>query len=183
MVLGSYNLQQERDVEGSSATLMNGEATVQEGYTPTPTEENPTEDEYFEGDDGFNAARGSTNLAAYGFVWYLATFLYYILVLVWGFLPEPLLHELGITYYPQKYWAVAVPAWGCLSGVFAVLTYCACNFISAAPLDSPQSYRDEHSDAPILEQDLSATDSMPPIGDLHVEEWNKLLFDKQQGQK
>ncbi|PKS08248.1 hypothetical protein jhhlp_005191 [Lomentospora prolificans] len=46
----------------------------------------------------------------YGFVLYLfssATFLVYIL---WSYLPSPFLHALGIYYYPNRWWSLAVPA-------------------------------------------------------------------------
>jgi phosphatidylinositol glycan class P protein len=31
--------------------------------------------------------------------------------LLWSFLPSPFLHQLGIHYYPNRWWALAVPAW------------------------------------------------------------------------
>ncbi|KAK8167277.1 PIG-P [Phyllosticta citribraziliensis] len=31
--------------------------------------------------------------------------------LLWAYLPRPFLHQLGIYYYPNRWWALAVPAW------------------------------------------------------------------------
>ena len=47
--------------------------------------------------------------AVYGFVVYLlstGSFLFYIL---WLIVPEDIFESLGITFLPQKYWAVAIP--------------------------------------------------------------------------
>lgn len=31
--------------------------------------------------------------------------------LLWSFLPSPFLHQLGIHYYPNRWWSLAIPAW------------------------------------------------------------------------
>jgi len=47
----------------------------------------------------------------YGFALYLASSAAFIMYLLWAYLPSPLLHQLGIYYYPNRWWALAVPAW------------------------------------------------------------------------
>ncbi|KAI9653878.1 MAG: hypothetical protein M1821_006909 [Bathelium mastoideum] len=47
----------------------------------------------------------------YGFVLYLCSSAAFLGYLLWAYLPSPLLHALGIRYYPNRWWAVAVPAW------------------------------------------------------------------------
>ena len=42
----------------------------------------------------------------------IGTHLCYAVFLLWAYLPEHVLHDLGVTYYPSKYWAVAV-RWRC----------------------------------------------------------------------
>ncbi len=45
-----------------------------------------------------------------------------VLFLAWAFVPEAALHALGVTYYPDKWWALAAPAWlgaAVLYGYFA----------------------------------------------------------------
>lgn len=37
-----------------------------------------------------------------------AAFLMYIL---WAYVPAPMLHQMGIHYYPNRWWALAVPCW------------------------------------------------------------------------
>ncbi|KAK4984499.1 hypothetical protein LTR66_008483 [Elasticomyces elasticus] len=47
----------------------------------------------------------------YGFTLYLTSTLTFLIYLLWSFLPSPFLHQLGIYYYPNRWWALAVPAW------------------------------------------------------------------------
>ncbi|PSK56483.1 Meiotically up-regulated protein 84 protein [Elsinoe australis] len=47
----------------------------------------------------------------YGFTLYLASSLIFLIYLLWSFLPSPFLHQLGIYYYPNRWWSLAIPAW------------------------------------------------------------------------
>jgi phosphatidylinositol glycan class P protein len=47
----------------------------------------------------------------YGFALYLASSAAFFLYIVWAYVPSPLLHQMGIHYYPNRWWALAVPCW------------------------------------------------------------------------
>lgn len=47
----------------------------------------------------------------YGFVLYLASSLAFLMYILWSYLPSPFLHALGISYYPNRWWSLAIPAW------------------------------------------------------------------------
>ncbi|PQE24844.1 hypothetical protein CJF31_00008131 [Rutstroemia sp. NJR-2017a BVV2] len=47
----------------------------------------------------------------YGFVLYLFSSLTFLLYLLWSYLPSPFLHALGICYYPNRWWSLALPSW------------------------------------------------------------------------
>jgi hypothetical protein len=47
----------------------------------------------------------------YGFVLYLLSSLCFIIYLLWSYLPSPFLHLVGIHYYPNRWWSIAIPAW------------------------------------------------------------------------
>ncbi|KAI1323529.1 PIG-P-domain-containing protein [Xylariaceae sp. FL0255] len=46
----------------------------------------------------------------YGFVLYLFSSLTFLIYLLWAYLPSPILHTLGIYYYPNRWWALAIPS-------------------------------------------------------------------------
>ncbi|KAK5357887.1 hypothetical protein LTR20_005860 [Exophiala xenobiotica] len=62
----------------------------------------------------------------YGFVLYLASTITFLMYILWSYLPSPFLHALGITYYPSRWWSLAIPAWIVMLLVFiyvALLSY------------------------------------------------------------
>ncbi|KAM7209401.1 PIG-P domain containing protein [Naviculisporaceae sp. PSN 640] len=46
----------------------------------------------------------------YGFVLYLFSGCAFGIYLLWSYLPSPFLHALGIYYYPNRWWSVAIPS-------------------------------------------------------------------------
>lgn len=46
----------------------------------------------------------------YGFVLYLFSSLTFLMYLLWSYLPSPFLHALGIYYYPNRWWSLALPS-------------------------------------------------------------------------
>ncbi|CAN0187309.1 unnamed protein product [Ascophyllum nodosum] len=79
---------------------------------------------------------GGEIVEVYGFAGWIASFVAYAIYLVWAFVPESMLHAVGVTYYPSKYWAIAIPCAIFVTASSLVLAYIAVNFLSTAPLDS-----------------------------------------------
>jgi phosphatidylinositol glycan class P protein len=46
-----------------------------------------------------------------------------VLYLIWAYTPKAVLEAHGITWYPSRHWAVALPAWACVTVVFAYWVY------------------------------------------------------------
>ncbi|KAL6720317.1 hypothetical protein ACLMJK_002238 [Lecanora helva] len=46
----------------------------------------------------------------YGFVLYLLSSLAFLMYILWSYLPSPFLHQLGIYYYPNRWWSLAIPS-------------------------------------------------------------------------
>jgi phosphatidylinositol glycan class P protein len=47
----------------------------------------------------------------YGFALYLASSAAFLMYILWAYIPAPMLHQMGIHYYPNRWWALAVPCW------------------------------------------------------------------------
>ncbi|KAI5844973.1 PIG-P-domain-containing protein [Morchella snyderi] len=46
----------------------------------------------------------------YGFVLYLVSSLAFLIYIIWSYSPAPLLHAVGIHYYPSRWWSLAIPS-------------------------------------------------------------------------
>lgn len=63
----------------------------------------------------------------YGFVLYLGSSLAFLVYVLWSYLPTPFLHRLGIYYYPDRWWSLAVPGWLVMSLVYIYAALAAYN--------------------------------------------------------
>ena len=70
----------------------------------------------------------------YGFVVWISASLCLVLYLLWAYLPPSVLHSLQLTYYPDRYWAVAVPAYLSLLPLFLCASYVGYNLYRTTPL-------------------------------------------------
>ena len=70
----------------------------------------------------------------YGFVVWISASLCLVLYLLWAYLPPSVLHALHITYYPDRYWAVAIPAYLSVLPLFLCFSYIALNLYRTTPL-------------------------------------------------
>eukprot|EP00850_Spirogloea_muscicola_P013860 SM000096S24889 [mRNA] locus=s96:322373:324062:- [translate_table: standard] len=124
------------------------------------------------------AKRGAKPAEAYGFVCSIAIVVAYVLYILWAYLPEAYLHAAGVTYYPSRYWAIAIPAYVPVALLFVFMVYASLNHLSTHPPDSPYCIYDEYTRAPAKKLD-SATrvrHSIPPISDMPLTDVNDLLY-------
>ena len=63
----------------------------------------------------------------YGFALYLFSGLSFLIYLLWSYLPSPFLHALGIYYYPNRWWSVAIPSWIVILAVYIYVALAAYN--------------------------------------------------------
>ncbi|KAI2616035.1 PIG-P-domain-containing protein [Hypoxylon sp. NC1633] len=82
----------------------------------------------------------------YGFVLYLFSSFTFLIYLLWSYLPSPFLHALGIYYYPNRWWALAIPSFLVMSIVYIYVALAAYNTeILTLPMTSLETIVDEAS--------------------------------------
>ncbi|KAI1433865.1 PIG-P-domain-containing protein [Xylaria sp. CBS 124048] len=80
----------------------------------------------------------------YGFVVYLFSSFSFLIYLLWAYLPSPFLHALGIYYYPNRWWALAIPAFISMSLVYIYVALALYNTeVLTLPLTSIETIVDE----------------------------------------
>lgn len=64
-----------------------------------------------------------TSVEVYGFLGWVTSAVAYVLYVLWAFTPDVVLENHAITYYPNKYWAIALPTWICVTILFVYWIY------------------------------------------------------------
>ncbi|KAG5179236.1 PIG-P [Tribonema minus] len=121
----------------------------------------------------------------YGFAGWLASFILYGFYLLWAFIPEEQLHALGITYYPSKYWALALPCYVLVALTSIVVGYCSLNMMDTSPLDSLDTLTDNFTRPSTVlhaSRGEDGTIRTPAIGDLDIALVNSVLYGRQHSQ-
>ncbi|CAL4912506.1 unnamed protein product [Urochloa decumbens] len=113
----------------------------------------------------------------YGFVGSITTVIATAVYLAWAYTPEPCLRSLGITYYPSKYWALAVPSFVIVAVALSMVIYMGLNFLATPHPTSFSTVFDESSRermalSPAMEDEMP----IEPISDISIAQINNLIF-------
>ncbi|KAF0496463.1 PIG-P-domain-containing protein [Gigaspora margarita] len=114
----------------------------------------------------------------YGFVLYLLSFIAFAIYLLWAYLPKEVLESLGITYYPDRYWALALPVWSFVLVLFIFVAFISINFLNTAPLDSFNTITDDNANVGQNLSQLSkiTDDFVPELHDIPIGIVNACLY-------
>ncbi|KJE97809.1 hypothetical protein CAOG_07903 [Capsaspora owczarzaki ATCC 30864] len=115
----------------------------------------------------------------YGFVFYLAAWAAWVAYILWAVVPDEYLRMVGITYFPQKYWAVAVPAYACMIWVFIYWFYLASNLLRVPALDSTATILDSHTvtrPAAAILAEIEHPQAIPALADIPVSTVHRVMF-------
>lgn len=84
--------------------------------------------------------------AVYGFIMYLSFKMLFILFVLWAFVPHSWFRSIGITYLPQRYWAVTIPIFLLtVLATFAFVIYPCLGLQMTPDIDSLDTISDIHS--------------------------------------
>ncbi|KAF9390940.1 hypothetical protein CPC16_004694 [Podila verticillata] len=119
----------------------------------------------------------------YGFVLYLVSGITYAMYLGWAYLPKEILDSMGITYYPSKYWSLALPIWLFVLIIYLYVAFFAYSLYNTAPFDSFQTITDEHANAfQTMNSASSLTDDfVPDLMDIPIGMVNACLYQHIEG--
>ena len=127
----------------------------------------------FQGEEESQEYHGAST-EVYGFVAWMSTFVLFGMYLVWAFLPDAVLHDWGITYYPDRYWAVAGPTWITATFFWVVcMNVCLNMVLGSADEDSAEAVTDSHAIAERLD---GCDDAVFHIYDLPLLHVNHVLY-------
>lgn len=118
-------------------------------------------------------------MAINGFIAWLLIISLTTVYLLWAIVPDSILHSLHITYYPDRYWAVAVPAILIMIFFYYYATSMCMILITTHPLDDGRCITDVDSkeERQITPGALTQNGgSVPPLVNIPVSISSRLLF-------
>jgi phosphatidylinositol N-acetylglucosaminyltransferase subunit P len=74
-----------------------------------------------------------------------------VIYLLWSYLPSPFLHALGIYYYPNRWWSLAIPSFLVMSLIYIYVALAAYNTeYLTLPIESIENIVDEVASVAVL---------------------------------
>lgn len=75
-----------------------------------------------------------------------------VIYLLWSYLPSPFLHQLGIYYYPNRWWSLAIPAWLVMTLVYIYVALACYNTgYLTLPMTSIENIVDEAANIAVID--------------------------------
>eukprot|EP00929_Paragymnodinium_shiwhaense_P110394 TRINITY_DN77386_c0_g1_i2.p2 TRINITY_DN77386_c0_g1~~TRINITY_DN77386_c0_g1_i2.p2 ORF type:complete len:125 (-),score=15.13 TRINITY_DN77386_c0_g1_i2:165-539(-) len=115
-----------------------------------------------------------TSTEVYSFVSCVFSLVGLFVWLVWTWVPQAWLAAYGLTYYPDTWWALALPTQLVATIAFIVYTYLALNLMSACSPESPEMLSDKST--PTSQQLFHKAGEIPDIMDVDLAVVNRYLF-------
>mmetsp|Transcript_13929 Transcript_13929/g.50726 ORF Transcript_13929/g.50726 Transcript_13929/m.50726 type:complete len:140 (-) Transcript_13929:1448-1867(-) len=113
-----------------------------------------------------------------GFVLWIASSVVYAAYLLWAYLPEAWLRQAGITYSPDRLWAIALPCLFCVFvAVLAGAVYPGFNLMSMPPLTSKSNFTDSKSNLCIGGTESAVAREIPDVHDVPITTVNGIMLE------
>ena len=117
----------------------------------------------------------STSKSTLSFVAWTASIFVYLCFTAWAILPGKTLHAIGVTYYPSRYYAIALPAYVIVVYALSGIVYIGVNLLNTKDPEDIATIRDDQTSVSTLSAPLTfikcggttAKDNgIPDIGDI-----------------
>jgi hypothetical protein len=114
----------------------------------------------------------------YGYAFYLVSFLALSIYLIWAFSTEAFFQKIGFYYYPNRYWAIALPDYVVVIILFYFAIFLSYNFIHTPSFNSLNTVTDKYSN---LMKNVKYTrveddDDIPDLQDIPISIVNAYLY-------
>ncbi|PBC32377.1 phosphatidylinositol N-acetylglucosaminyltransferase subunit P [Apis cerana] len=111
--------------------------------------------------------------SVYGYVLYISSNMLFLLFLIWAVIPDQILYELGLTYWPSKYWAIAIPIWALTAlAIFAFIIYPAINLSMTPDINDITTITDKYS----CQKKETIPGGIPPVYDIPITKVCRKLY-------
>ncbi|KAF3042231.1 hypothetical protein E8E12_009929 [Didymella heteroderae] len=101
----------------------------------------------------------------YGFAVYLGSSAAFLMYILWAYVPAPLLHQMGIWWYPDRWWALAVPCWLVVLVVYIYVALASYNTrYLTLPLASCENLVDETAQVAVVDRRTRQIARKPVFG-------------------
>jgi len=90
---------------------------------------------------------GASRTEVAAFVGMILSVIFFLTYVAWAIVPDSVLTSFGISYFPNKYWSVALPLYGIMLGLFTVVGYIALSMYHNPDLNDIRLAEDKFSKA------------------------------------
>ena len=117
------------------------------------------------------------NAEVYGFVGWIISLFAIVIFLIWAYTPNSFLLQMGISYYPDKWWAIAFPTHMCVSVLFLMwVINTGINLVNTPPLHSRHYFTSDEEGTENYHP--SSPGGIDAICDLPLTRVNSFLYSK-----
>ncbi|KAJ3427087.1 phosphatidylinositol n-acetylglucosaminyltransferase subunit p [Anaeramoeba flamelloides] len=127
-------------------------------------------------------SRGEGVKAGYGFALWIISWIGYGVYVLWALVPSHVYESLGVSYYPNQYWAITIPVYIWVCALCVLFWEFSLSLVQTKSLsdyqcvtDSSAIFREEENDQ--YSEIFRFEHSLPLIEDIPLQTINKLLFD------
>ncbi|KAF9010216.1 PIG-P, partial [Cyathus striatus] len=120
----------------------------------------------------------------YGFAALTSTYLLFAVYVLWALLPDECVHWLGITWYPNREWALLIPAWSITAVIFTYIAYWAIAIAGTPSPNEMSAITDSRASLPALNKEdfhnpyveSAQPGAIPQLYDIPIGMVNRVLY-------